>query len=145
MRSRAGFLLKIAMPLSQAGLCPSTACVVAGNYAIPSAGYRSPRPPLLSSFISVSALLPTLAIAASISGFDFLRCLHQYRASSLLEISTRFLALFRDEVVSMTGGPFGSPDKRRIVILFPQTDRRNEEGPAGVVAHSRAPKLRCVK
>jgi hypothetical protein len=33
--------------------------------------------PLLSSFITVSALLPTLAIAASISDFDFLKCLHQ--------------------------------------------------------------------
>jgi hypothetical protein len=35
-----------------------------------------------------------------------LRRLHQYRASSLLDISTRFRALFADEVVSMTGGPF---------------------------------------
>ena len=32
---------------------------------------------LFSSFITVSALLPTLAIAASISGFDFLKYLHQ--------------------------------------------------------------------
>jgi len=38
----------------------------------------------------------------SISGFDFLRRLHQYRASSLLEISTQFRAPFTDEVVSMT-------------------------------------------
>ena len=60
------------------------------------------RLPLLSSFITVSALLPTLAIAASISGFDFLKCLHQYRASSSLEMSTQFRGLFTDEVVSMT-------------------------------------------
>jgi hypothetical protein len=58
-----------------------------------------------NSFITVSALSPTLAIAASISGLDFLRRLHQYRANPLLEISTRFLALFADEVVSMTDGP----------------------------------------
>ena len=61
--------------------------------------------PLFSSFITVSALLPTLAIAASISGFDFLKCLHQYRASSLLEMSTQFRALFMDEVVSILGDP----------------------------------------
>jgi hypothetical protein len=59
----------------------------------------------LNSFITVSALSPTLAIAASISGFDFLKRLHQYRANSLLEISTRFRALLADEVVSMTGCP----------------------------------------
>src|SRR5215831_14030563 len=55
-----------------------------------------------NSFITVSALSPTLAIAASISGFDFFRRLHQCRANSLLEISTRFLALFVGEVVTMT-------------------------------------------
>ena len=58
-----------------------------------------------NSFITVSALSPTLAIAASISGRDFLRRLHQYRANSLLEISTRFRALFADEVVTMIEGP----------------------------------------
>jgi hypothetical protein len=58
-----------------------------------------------NSFITVSALSPTLAIAASISAFDFLRRLHQYRASSLLEISTRFRGLFVDEYVSMTKNP----------------------------------------
>src|SRR5262245_949364 len=125
-----GFLLKSRCLCPKQSFVPSTACV-AGNHATISRLTESPAT-LLSSFMSVSALLPTLAIAASISGFDFLRCLHQYRASSLLEISTRFLALFRDEVVSMTGGPFGSPDKRRIVILFPQTDRRNEEAPLGL-------------
>src|SRR4029434_10894751 len=59
----------------------------------------------LSSFITVSALSPTLAIAASISAFDFLRRLHQWRASSLLETSTRFRGLFVDEDVSMTKNP----------------------------------------
>ena len=58
-----------------------------------------------SSFITVSALSPTLAIAASISAFDFLRRLHQWRASSLLETSTRFRGLFVDEDVSMTKNP----------------------------------------
>jgi hypothetical protein len=32
----------------------------------------------------------------------FLKCLHQYRASSLLETSTQFRAPFTDEFVSMT-------------------------------------------
>jgi hypothetical protein len=58
-----------------------------------------------NSFITVSALSPTLAIAASISAFDFLRRLHHCRASSLREISTRFRALFVDEDVSMTKNP----------------------------------------
>jgi uncharacterized protein YjbJ (UPF0337 family) len=79
--------------------------------------------------MTVSALLPTLAIAASISVFDFLRRLRQYRTISLLEISTRFRALFAGEVVGMTGGPFESPDKHRIVILFPQTDEGTREVP----------------
>jgi hypothetical protein len=55
--------------------------------------------------MTVSALLPTLAIAASISGFFFLSRLHQYRAISLLEISMQFLVLFADEVISMPHGP----------------------------------------
>jgi len=59
------------------------------------------RLPLLSSFITVSALLPTLAIAASISSFDFLKCLHQCRAISMLDMSTQFRALFTEEVVSI--------------------------------------------
>jgi uncharacterized protein YjbJ (UPF0337 family) len=57
-----------------------------------------------------------------------LRRLRQYRIISLLEISTRFRALFAGEVVGMTGGPFESPDKHRIVILFPQTDEGTREG-----------------
>jgi hypothetical protein len=57
---------------------------------------------LLSSFITVSALLPTLAMAASISGFVFLKRLHQYRSSSLLETSMQFRAPFTEEFVSMT-------------------------------------------
>jgi hypothetical protein len=47
-----------------------------------------------------------LAIAASISGLDFLRRLHQYRDNSLLEMSMRFRVPFVDDVVSMTDGPF---------------------------------------
>jgi hypothetical protein len=71
-----------------------------------------------------------------------LRRLHQYRASSLLDISTRFRALFADEVVSMTGGLFESPDKRRIVILF-RTDEGTSEARWGCRI-SRVP-TRCVK
>jgi hypothetical protein len=81
------------------------------TYTVVAVSRRAPN-----SFITVSALSPTFAIAASISGFDFLKRLHQYRASSLLEISTRFRALFVDEVVSMIEGPFELPDKSQIAV-----------------------------
>jgi hypothetical protein len=71
-----------------------------------------------NSFITVSALSPTLAIAASISAFDFLKCLHQWRANSLVETSTRFRALFREEDVTMTQSSYSVTDKRRISLLF---------------------------
>src|SRR4029078_6488700 len=66
------------------------------------ASYRSCEP---SSFMTVSALSPTLAIAASISALDFLRPLHQLRARSLLDKSTRFRSFLATEVVSMSDDP----------------------------------------
>lgn len=53
-----------------------------------------------SSLITVSALLPTLATAASISSVDVLRRLRHYRAESVVEISTRLRDGFGlDEVI----------------------------------------------
>src|SRR5690349_14953515 len=49
---------------------------------------------LRSSFKTVWALSPTFAIASSISCCDVPKCLHQRRASSLLDRSTRFLGHF---------------------------------------------------
>ena len=68
---------------------------------------KRPRPRLSTNWIEraylclapslLSALLPPLAIAASISDFDFLKCLHHCRASSFLERSTQFRALVSQE------------------------------------------------
>jgi hypothetical protein len=53
-----------------------------------------------SSFITVAALSPTFATAASISSVDFWRRFRQRRAKSLVETSTRFLGAFALEDVS---------------------------------------------
>ena len=59
-----------------------------------------------NSFRTVSALSPTLAIAASISSFDFPKYLHQWRAKSLVERSTRLRGGFESEVFNINGyGP----------------------------------------
>lgn len=47
-----------------------------------------------NSFFTVSALSPTLAIAASISSFDFPKYLHQWRVKPLVERSTRLRSSF---------------------------------------------------
>jgi len=95
--------------------------------------------PLFSSFFTVSALLPTLAIAASISGFDFLRRLHQYRAIPLLETSTQFRAPFTDEVVSMTGDPCEPLTSVELSFCSPKLTKERG-GPDWVVGHERKQK-----
>lgn len=52
-----------------------------------------------NSFLTVSALPPTLAIAASISSFDFLNLLRQYRANAGVETSTLFRSTFEEDDV----------------------------------------------
>ena len=89
-----------------------------------------------NSFITVSALSPTLATAASISSFDFLKRLHQKRAISLLEISTRFRAPFV-EAVQHDKRSSVDTDKRRIALLVPvHRNAGSRTGPRKVKLHA---------
>ena len=69
------------------------------EYRLRQGHYEAPNQPdrlQQSSFITVSALSPTLAIASSISALDEPKCLHHCRTKSLVERSTRCLSGFEE-------------------------------------------------
>ena len=69
------------------------------EYRLRQGHYEAPNQPdrlQQSSFITVSALSPTLAIASSISALDEPKCLHHCRTRSLVERSTRCLSGFEE-------------------------------------------------